>query len=317
MSRAEIHVRSQLFNVDPKRILHNNIPTVVVSRNPYTRLFSAYVDKVFIPLFWEQFRNMQNVTVQPSYFKNTTIEVLKSSSLPLSSRLSKYRDQLRGKGLLIKKNITEKIMPVCANNATFEDFLKFIISEINSSRPLEPHWAPISHLCHPCKFNTFKIVKQESFSTDIEHTLQSVGINISNFEWLKSSLNENRAENSVPGIIAVIQKKFRQINVHSCISQSEISRRLWKSFQIQGYISKEIGFPKALLHDNWKLKNTRVTELVLDAISQKPMTSTERKEQREYFLKQAYRSISAETISSLQEIYYLDFVLFNYSMVPP
>ncbi|XP_053375686.1 uncharacterized protein LOC123535013 [Mercenaria mercenaria] len=317
MSRAEIHERTRLFITDPGRILHNNIPTIMSSRNPFSRLFSAYVDKVFIPLFWQQFTYMNNVTVLPSYYINDTIDILKSSNVPLSSRLAKYKDSLREKGMLIQKNVTQKITPVCANNASFEDFLRFIISEIKSNRALEPHWAPISHLCHPCKFNTFKIIKQETFSKDVEHTLKSVGVNLARFEWLENSLNENRAENSIPGIIAVIRNKFKQRSVSNCINQTGILIRLWKSLQIQGFINKGIDFPQKLLHLDWNKYSHKVTEVVLDAISQKPMTSADRLEQRDYFLKQAYSELPSDVISDIQDIYYLDFILFDYSVNPP
>ncbi|XP_045170825.2 uncharacterized protein LOC123533250 [Mercenaria mercenaria] len=237
--------------------------------------------------------------------------------MPLSSRLAKHRDSLREKGMLVKKIITQKIRPICANNASFEDFLRFIISEIKSDRALEPHWAPISHLCHPCKFNIFKIIKQETFSKDVEHTLKSVGVNLSRFEWLKKSLNENRAENSIPGIIAVIRKKLRLRSVRNCISQTEILIRLWKSLQIQGFINKEIAFPKKLQHFVWNKYSHKVTKVVLDAISQIPMTSADRLEQRDHFLKQAFSELPPDIISDIQAIFYFDFKLFGYPMNPP
>lgn len=316
MSRAEIHDRTRLLITDPGRILHNNIPTIVVSRNPFSRLFSAYIDKVYMPLFWDQFSFMDNVRVLPSYVINGTIDVLKSSNTPLSSRLVKYKDSLRQKGLLIKKNITQKITPVCANNATFGDFLKFIISEVKSGRALEPHWAPISHLCHPCRFNTVKIVKQESFAQDVDHTLASVGVDLTSYTWLNRSLNENRAENSVPGIVAVVEHKLKQRAVKNCIDKSEVLQRLWKSFQIQGFINRNIEYPEEQLHVQ-TFNQQNVSNYILGAISQKPMTSSANRNQREFFLKQAYGAIPLDVIAAIQDIYYLDFLLFNYSVSPP
>jgi hypothetical protein len=317
MSRSEIHERTRNFIADPGRILRNGIRTIITSRNPFSRLFSAYIDKVFVPLFWKHFTDMENVILLPPYNVTSTIDVLKSSNRPLSSRLAKYRLSLQEKGMLFKKNITQRIVPICANGASFEDFLRFIISEVNSARALEPHWAPISHLCHPCRFNIFKVIKQESFSRDVEHTLNSVGVNISRFDWLKKSLNENRATNSVPGIIAVVRDKFRQRSVRNCINQTEILRRLWKSFQIQGFISKAIDFPNKLRHVDWNNYSQKVTDVVLNAISQKPMTSAERLEQRDIYLREAFREISPDVIAKIQDIYYLDFLLFGYQLDPP
>lgn len=317
MSRLEMHTQTLAYKRDPQWILRNGIPTIITSRNPFTRLYSAYIDKVFVPLFWHHFASMGNVTVLPPYNITISVDILKSSKKPLSSRLAKYRDSLRQRGMLMKNNITEKISPICANNASFEDFLRFIITEVKSARDLEPHWAPISHLCHPCRFNIFKIIKQETFSTDVVQTLNSVGVNISRFDWLKKSLSEKRAENSVPGIISVVRDKFKRRSIRTCINQTEILRRLWKSFQIQGFISKDIDFPDKLRHIDWGKNDNIVTDEVLAAISQKPMTSSEQLEQREFYLKQAFSDISPEVILEIQDVYYLDFLLFGYPLDPP
>lgn len=316
MSRREIHDRTNGMVVNPLHILRRNIPTVVVSRNPFSRLFSAYVDKVYLPLFWEHFATMSNVNVLPSYVVNSTVEVLKNTNKPLSGRLTRYRDNLRAKGMLYLKNVTRLIQPICVNNASFEDFLKFIIAEVKKGHALEPHWAPISHLCHPCRFNILNIVKQETFSSDVEHTLSGIGINLDEFDWLKSSLRESRVQNSAPGIVAVVDYKLKQRSIKRCISQREAVKRLWKAFQIQGFISSSVDIPQEIVDTN-TFRKDKFTEAVLNAVEHKPLTSSESRKQRQDYLAEAYRGISEETLLAIQQIYYLDFALFNYPFSPP
>ncbi|KAL4224133.1 hypothetical protein ACF0H5_017586 [Mactra antiquata] len=316
MSRREIHDRSYSLNVNPMHILRRNVPTVIVSRNPFSRLFSAFIDKVYLPLFWDKFGSMPNANVHRPYIVNTSVEVMKNSNKPISGRLLRFKDSLRAKGMLYTKQVKNLIQPICLNDVSFEDFLKFIIAEVKLGHALEPHWAPISHLCHPCRFNIFKIVKQETFSTDVEHTLNEIGLELDKYDWLKSSLRENRVQNSAPGIISVVDLKLKQRSIRNCITAEEATFRLWKAFQIQGFISDSIDIPQHLTV-NKLFKNDAVTKAVLDAVNTKPLTSTESRKQRQAYLTDAYRSISDETLTEIQKIYYLDFVLFGYSFTPP
>ncbi|WAR03590.1 hypothetical protein MAR_010148, partial [Mya arenaria] len=77
MSRGDIHAKTRPLRVNPARLLRKKVPTVVVSRNPFTRLFSAFVDKS------AKFKFSKEVV---------TIEVLSAiKKKPLSNVLSKQQ----------------------------------------------------------------------------------------------------------------------------------------------------------------------------------------------------------------------------------
>ena len=215
------------------------------------------------------------------------------------------------------KTVSVKVVPICANLATFEDFLRFIISEAKARKPLEPHWAPITHLCRPCRFNTYKIVKQESFAADVEHSLKSFGIELSDFKDLKASLTERRAELSIPGIVGVLMDRAAAPEIQKCITQKEIAERIWKSFQIQGFISDKIAIPKRELPDNIIQLKFKLISSALDAVKRSEFTREQQKAQRRKHLLEAYSSVSADVIRDIQSIYQLDFNLFDYSHIPP
>lgn len=305
--------------VDPRKIIKEHTRTVVVSRNPFSRLYSAYVDKLYLPLFWEQFGSLAGSKVLPDMFYNTSKEFLKTAKgeIPTSGRIMKYRDKLMQSGLLVTRTVTVKVTPVCANNATFEQFLKFVINQTQKGLPLEPHWAPISHLCHPCKMNTFKIVKQESFAEDVEYALNSVGMNLSEFDWLKRSLREDRGNTSIPGIVAVVARMLSTKQVRLCISDKELALRLWKAFQIQGFISDHSHAPEVFQTDNFRFRAREMTQLILQTISKQPLTPSESIQQRANHLKAAYLQVSPSIINEIRKIYKLDFTLFDYSDRPP
>ena len=366
-TRAEIHERTRRFHVNPLKVLTHRLRTIVVSRNPYTRLYSAYIDKVFMPLFWDKFKTIPSVTKLPPIYVNSTV---RQSNLTLLKRPSRFQEHikhyhrnlsslhtrhvrspesevlrncLRAKPSRVKlreclrryqrdtaakfesfpdfrkSRLTKliKLFPICANRVTFEEFLQFIISEAKAKQSLEPHWAPITHLCRPCKFNTYKIVKQESFAADVEHSLTSVGINITAFEGLSDSLNERRAEASIPGIVGVLMAKATVPEVKACIPSKEIAERIWKSFQIQGFISDDISLSINELPEDIKGLKVSLVKLALDAVKRKHFTKEQQKAQRRKHLVEAYSHVSPDVIKDIQSIYILDFNLFNYSITPP
>lgn len=319
LSRYDIHERAKQLRVDPRKIVSENIRTVVVSRNPYSRLFSAFVDKVYLPLFWEHFGTVEGARTLPDIVFNTTKEYLRTSKGELirNRHMLRFKDKLREHGLLVTKNISIKITPVCANDVTFESFLRFVIEQAKLKTPLEPHWAPISHMCHPCKINTFKIVKQETFAADVEHTLRSVGMDLSQYDWLKRALNENRVESSVPGIVGVVDKRLSLKQTSLCISHSEVAQRLWKAFQIQGFINDRLAIPDVFLRKHFRFNKQEVTKTILKKISENPMTQGESAKQRKKYLVEAFAKIPNDILDQIREIYQLDFTLFDYSELPP
>ena len=319
MSRQDIHEKAKQLVVDPRKVVSQEMRTVVVSRNPYSRLFSAFVDKMFLPLFWERFAEVEGAKILPNFYINTTKDFLKTSKGEVlgNSRLLKYKDKLRQHGLLITKNVTIKITPVCANDVTFEQFLKFVINQTKFKLPLEPHWAPISHLCRPCRINTFKVVKQESFAADVEHTLNAVGMNMSQYDWLKRSLSEDRVETSVPGIVAVVARRLAMKQLNLCISHTEVIQRLWKAFQIQGFINNKALLPEVFKKRNFRFDKREVTRVILEAVKENPLSSIESSKQRQAYLHQAYSDVSPYILEQIKDVYQLDFTLFDYSELPP
>ena len=338
------------MHVNPLRILKDRLRTIVVSRNPYTRLYSAYIDKVFMPLFWEHFKSIPSVTQLPPFYVNRTARVsnatLHQTQTALQARLTHLDDprnrfQVRASDHLLRErynhfhlsqNSTDvnksssgshfvtkliKIIPVCANLVTFEEFLQFIISEAKKRKSLEPHWAPITNLCRPCRFNTYKIVKQESFAADVEHSLKSFGIDLSEYDGLKESLTERRAEASIPGIVGVLMTKAAAPEVQKCITPKDIAERIWKSFQIQGFISDDIPLPKANLPDRIPQLRMELIRLALEAVENSGFTRIQQKTQRRKHLVEAYKGVSSDVIQDIQNIYLLDFNLFNYPVKPP
>ena len=97
-----------------------------------------------------------------------------------------------------------------------------------------------------------------------------------------------------------------------------MARRIWKSFQIQGYLKDNIPFPRSLINTETKAKSAKyLSDVILRAIRDSPLTSDESKRQRRHALETAYKHISERTIRYIQDIYKQDFVLFDNPLEPP
>ena len=274
MDRKYLHEHYKRFRVQFGSAEIRKSRTVLVSRDPYSRLFSAFIDKMFLP------------------FNN-----------PAAIGLVKRQ-----------RNIAQ--MFSCANDLTFQEFLQDVIEIARGGQSLNRHWAPIFSLCNPCEVDAFVLVKQESFSSDVEYALKEIGIADGAFKVLYGALHDHRVDSTIPGIVASVMRSRKKAK--KCMSDIEIARRIWVSFQIQGYIKNTIPFPTDIVDSEEKATSGKLlSNLILETIRQHPMTPEESKLQRRRALVSAYDGVSDHVIDGLKDVYKQDFILFDYSPDPP
>ena len=281
MKRMDVHKSVKLkgaHHLDFSRTSRRHPRTILVSRDPYSRLFSAFIDKIFVPLM--------------------------------------YRDAIRKVQTQRKVNATNV---VCANDINFEEFLTYVVDNVRSGRDLDPHWTPIFSLCKPCDTSAFSLVKQETFTKDVEYVLKLVGIADDELDVISDALRDHRIETTIPSLVATVTtlaekgKTFKR-----CMDRIEVARRIWASFQIQGYIKDEIPFPAKTIDTIEKANSSEfLTDVILETIKKHPMSPSEVKVQRRRALVKAFDGLSKDIIDKVKELYMQDFILFDYSFDPP
>ena len=276
MSRRSVHQKLTapnlvIFDSDEMR----KSRSILVSRNPYARLYSSYVDHILLP-----------------------------------------DDPTRtGPGKTIRNNLYFTETAICYTDITFQEFLREILTAVYAKKTLNRRWAPISSLCDPCKVSTFALVKEESFSTDVEFALQKIGIATDEFDVIHDALGDQRIETTVPGIVYTVLKT--KSNIKPCKTQMEIAKGIWLSFQIQGFIRANIPFPSELIDSEGIVEPEFLTDLIIKTSKAYPLTQEESKEQWHRFLANAYKNIDKKTVEGIQKVYRQDFVIFDYSLEPP
>ncbi|XP_052787843.1 carbohydrate sulfotransferase 11-like [Mya arenaria] len=143
LTKYEIHNEAsqfyKRFDLEADREFMKSSYRVMTVRDPYTRIWSAYVDKFVLPDFW--------------YTKGKHIISL--------LRLNADAKSLR-----------------CGHDVTFREFIDYVIKVGHQFTFLnqDKHWLPASDICDPCFFYPDAIGKQETFMSDFEYVLKHKGL---------------------------------------------------------------------------------------------------------------------------------------------
>lgn len=276
--RSKVHFRRYNFTTTFSSLRKEYLRTVIISRDPYTRLYSAYIDKIYLPLH--------------------AVSSYKASKLKFDERSVPSVD--------------------CSQNTTFQQFLERVVHSSLRGAKLNPHWAPITSLCRPCELNRFVHVKQESFSKDIQIVLNELRVKEDLTNFLVSTMKDRRIEYTIPGIVTTVYEHVRLKLGNSCMSWQELARRVWMSFQIQGYLRKSVNFPSEAFKSKKDFMNDSfLSNVILTSISKHPLNSTESKLQRQSYLCDAYKRVNPNTITLLQKVFSEDFRIYGYNDTSP
>ena len=256
------------------KAMKNSISFMAV-RDPYTKLFSGYADKLFHPnfLFW---------------------------------KLAGQKIQW----LIRDRNITQQAETLCGHDISFVEFVKYIIHTYEHHDILNAHFVTLHKPCDPCLIQYDYILKMESFKDDTMFLLNvlreryGTEIQFSNFEQETAIDNARRH----------IRICFQTINKYgkTCnIPTLSFLLRTWRYFQMSGIISKTVDLPVENESVAMQMTQDEFTSIVNEVISA-TKNWTEVKMQRQEALLQAYRSVDMVNLEKLREIMEDDCRYFDY-----
>ena len=173
-------------------------------RNPYDRVISAYIDKIFVPnpMFWNRWG-------KPS--------------------ISKFRNvsTKQAKGLK------------CGHDTTFSEFVQFVVWSETNKEQRDSHFQVASEVCPPCDMNFTFIGKIES-GDDFSYVLRNVGLNSS----VQSMGNDFRNLAADDAIVDSIKSPFLwKAQIMRCMNWNEALMRIWRKLQIRGLIGMTQKYP--------------------------------------------------------------------------
>ncbi|XP_045205450.2 uncharacterized protein LOC123557808 [Mercenaria mercenaria] len=260
--------------------------TIVAVRNPYSRLFAAFVDKVYLP-----------------------------NSIHFVSNILAYKQRNTASGLINHTTVSRS--DPRGLSLTFQDFLNYALDPRKWNNFMFNHYEPcfprLNHLI--CNSDNYIVVKQETFETDIKNALQAVGVDKAEhktYDSIIKSLHDSRIEDSIPGIIQVTFDNAK--DYAKTWTGKIVAKRLWNSFQIQGFISKHIPFPKKYFKSEKSYSNVDfISKVFLREMKGRMLSRKGTIEQRKEAMLSAYKGLTEDVIRNIQNMYRDDFEAFGYN----
>ncbi|WAR09589.1 CHSTB-like protein [Mya arenaria] len=238
------------------------------SRDPYTRLWSAYLDKFVLPDFWHTARN----------------------AIPV-----------------VRQNVTKERAKM----------------GFKADPKLNEHFQTALYNCNPCKHDFDVIGAAETFDEDTNLVLASartLGV-------IPHNPKESRLQREIRDLVDYNHDIVLRTHLHGnisvdCVGLDAVGRRLWEVFQYNGYLGDSVPYPEAYLkkvtdkkyHNEYKLFLKTVIFDTRKSVTKK--TLDDWKEQRTKSMRNAFRSLPKRIMKQFQEMYDVDFDLFQYEKYP-
>ncbi|XP_067660509.1 carbohydrate sulfotransferase 12-like [Haliotis asinina] len=183
--------------------LSNTMLTFV--RDPYMRLFSGYVDKLFY--------------INPSFWNTLGRSVIRYNASHTKSS--------RG-----------------GHEVTFAELVNYVIYCHENKKDIDSHFKPISQHCRFCEIDYTYIGKMETFKDDVVYMGDVMGMLNSTTigESILKYCFHGRSE-TIYRLGRLVFYETRGAMERSGVSLIEGLRRTWKTWQIRGIISIELPFP--------------------------------------------------------------------------
>ncbi|KAK3801936.1 hypothetical protein RRG08_063893 [Elysia crispata] len=245
-------------------------------RDPFSRLFSAYVDKLLAP--------------NPEFWDTWGLFALQ-----------KHRSDPGEKSQR------------CGHDVTFAEFLKFVLDLDLSAPDADPHLRPIFELCRPCDVDYSVIGFMGSFQRDVVYLSSLLNITESQIEFYKMADDtiSDALQDSMMGAFTEWAHRLSK-----CVAKGEIIRRIWRKLQLRGFISARINFsPKMLKESLEYLEASDFLKVLVKAVEASTNTEELSRQKLEAMVS-AYRSVDLDTLNRIVHLYAADFRAFGFNERP-
>ena len=257
--------------------LKSNSFNFLVVRDPFSRLFSAFVDKLVPP--------------NPYYWK-----AFGSKAITAFRKNANLRSKLYG------------------HDVTFPEFVKHVTTSEKTKRNLDAHYISTFSSCKPCESNYNYIGKMETFKTDALFILNKVGMN-STVEFLSEG-NTFKDLTMDDAITDSIYSPFSwRKKILEVISWDKALRRVWLKLQMRGIIARSETFESYVTvseADNMTAEQFIDKARKAHAVS-KPETL---KQQKQEVLREAFMMLHFDDLVAFRNAFKYDFQLYGYNDSP-
>ncbi|KAI8775926.1 carbohydrate sulfotransferase 11 isoform X1 [Biomphalaria glabrata] len=258
-------------------------------RDPYSRLWSAWIDKFWLPDFW--FTEGANIV---NFFNLTE---------------------------------AEKECPTNISFVQFLTYIsrdKFL----QEPKLLNEHWAPYRFLCDPCVFKPHVIGKMETFHADTSTILEAVNLTwvLETPSMMRdnSSGNARPIDRSVQEMsmltyynmeLFTFLSSLLNSTEENCFNQRLVYKRLWAAFQYNGHLPFNVQFPEQL-ETGASIAPEDFLQICKETFYSWSKDKNQFADHKKAAMIEAYRPVPSDVMNRLLELYESDFEMFEYNRKP-
>jgi len=261
--------------------MNKDADSLLVVRDPYRRLFSAYLDKLYHPnwLFWKRYGEMIKLEIR------------------------KY------------KNPNSNL--VCGNDITFPEFVEFVVQNFETQHiALDPHFTSIHAHCDPCRTHFKYIVKTETLKNDysfiMDKWMHKFRLNLTNYKDFEVESVLDRINTHVRISFSTMRDYGTKCNIPAYV----FHERTWRYFQLNGVIPMDAKLPFARDMSGFQVSMEEYEKAITKEYV-KTRRDPETTRQKERALVLAYSAISDENMARLKQAFSHDCIYFGYNCNPP
>lgn len=272
---------SRLYSVPlhtvAQSFLESNSFSFLVVRNPFSRLLSAFVDKLVPP--------------NPYYWK-----------------------VFGSKAILAFRNNASAHSKMYGHDVTFQEFVKFVTRSEMTKKDLDPHYVSTFSSCKPCERHYKYIGKMETFKDDALFILKKAGMN-SSAEYLSDgNIFSNLTTDDA--ITDSIYSPFSwKKNVLQIITWDKALRRVWLKLQMRGIISFSEKFDSYI--EASETENMTADQFINKARGAHAVSKpADLKRQKLDVMKEAFQTLHIDELIEFRNAFKYDFELYGYDKNP-
>ena len=259
------------------KLVRKNSFTFLIVRNPYSRMFSAFVDKLVPP--------------NPYFWK-----ALGAKSI-----------------LMFRKNPSVKSKTV-GYDVTFAEYARYVIKSMQTKRDLDPHHIPIFDKCRPCDVEFDYIGKMESFSEDSMYIFKKMNMTstvktFSSSKVFKDMSADDALEDTTTSPFSWKKEIMRTISWETAL------KRTWLKLYIRGIVDMDQKFEDYVPKED--IDKLSADEFKAIAQAAKAVSDPVKlKAQKTEAMREAFLTLHINEVNKLRELYKHDLNLFEYEESP-
>ncbi|XP_069141941.1 carbohydrate sulfotransferase 13-like [Argopecten irradians] len=207
----------------------------------------------------------------------------------------------------------EKKKRKCVSDITFSEFIKYVIYSEEHSIPRDLHYGFAFDFCDPCQYKYDFIGKMETIKQDTMYLLDKMN-QPKIIASLENNFRKQFRDYTIKERMDMLSKYQNTHGVLCTNTFSQVLKKMWKGFQMDGIISKSSNYSIPEMYSDL-ITPSAFHDIVVQAIGDADDEKVSKKNKEEAFL-EAYSTVDTADMEKLSKLLQPDCEVFGYDCRP-